>query len=208
MQMKDKFDHLTTINQHNYIRINDLFNTMETYRSRNEETDLILHHVQEENERLRTTLMQALAQTKGDQITIENMQSELITAMEEINLLRERIEQDQDRLHHLNLQDEMISEGIRENNQTIINLMQDMLNPLLSITSCADLLRNEFAENQSIQHLSEQIFDSINQIQEYISELITATDRNLALISVPDTIFRDTINMPSPDDPPEKLFRN
>jgi hypothetical protein len=206
MQMKDKFDSLTNINQHNYIRINDLFTTMETYRSKNEETDLILRNMQEENEQLRTGLMQALAQTKGDEITIENMQSELITALEEINLLRERIDQDQDRLHHLNLQDEMTSEGIKENNQAIITLLQDMLKPLSSITSCADLLRNEFADNQSIQHLSGQIFESINRLQEYVSELITATDRNLALISIPDNVFQDTINAPSTDDPPEKLF--
>jgi hypothetical protein len=208
MKMKDKFDNLTTINQHNYIRINDLFTTMETYRSKNEETDLILRNMQEENERLRTGMMQALAQTKGDEITIENMQSELITALEEINLLRERIDQDQDRLNHLNMQDELTSEGIKENNQAIISLLQDMLKPLSSITSCAALLRNEFAENQSIKHLSEQIFDSINRLQEYVSELITATDRNLALISVPDNIYQDTINRPSTDDHPEKLFTN
>jgi hypothetical protein len=208
MKMKDKFDNLTTINQHNYIRINDLFTTMETYRSKNEETDLILRNMQEENERLRTGMMQALAQTKGDEITIENMQSELITALEEINLLRERIDQDQDRLHHLNMQDEMTSEGIKENNQAIISLLQDMLKPLSSITSCADLLRNEFADNQSIQHLSERIFESINRLQEYVSELITATDRNLSLISVPDNVFQETINSPSTDDHPEKLIKN
>ena len=208
MQMKDKFDNLTTINQHNYIRINDLFTGMENYRSKNEEASLILRSVQEENEHLRTTMMQALAQTKGDELTIDNLQSELITALEEINILRDRIEQDQDTLHHLNMHDEMATEGIKENNQVTISLLQDMLKPLSSITSCANLLRIEFAENDSIQHLTGQIYDSINRLQEYISELITATDRNLALISVPENIFQDMIQSPGSNSPPEKSFDN
>ena len=191
MKMKDKFDQLTNINQHNYIQINDLYTTIESTRTKSEEAVEILQTVQSENESLRQRALHALAQNKGDTLTIENLQTELITALEEITILRDRIEQDQDKLMHLQLTEEMTTEGIKENNLIIISLIQDMLQPISSLSSCANLLNNQFADNESISELANQMFFSINTIQDQVSKLISSTDRNIQLVSIPDNIIQD-----------------
>lgn len=192
MKMKDKFDQLTNVNQHNYIQINDLYTTIESTRTKSEETVQILRTVQSENESLRQKALQALAQNKGDSLTIENLQTELITALEEITILRDRIEQDQDKIMQMQLTEEMTSDGIKENNQIIISLIQDMLQPVSSLSSCANLLSNQFPDNDSIVELANQIFSSINTIQDQISKLISATDRNIQLVTLPDNLMQDT----------------
>jgi hypothetical protein len=193
MKMKDKFDHLTNINQHNYIQINDIYTQVDSFKTKNEETDKILRTVQSENENLRQTAMQAMAQSKGDSLTIENLQTELITALEEITILRDRIEQDQDKIMQLQLTEEMTSDGIKENNQIIISLLQDMLQPISSITSCANLLLNQYPDHDSIIDLTNQIFGSINTIQDQVSKLISSTDRNVQLVTIPDHLMQEAM---------------
>jgi hypothetical protein len=200
MKMKDKFDHLTNINQHNYIQINNLYTQVESFRTKNEETDQILRTVQSENESLRQKAVQAMAQNKGDSLTIENLQTELITALEEITILRDRIEQDQDKIMRLQLTEEMTTEGIKENNQIIISLLQDMLQPISSITSCANLLTNQFPNESAITELTNQMFASVNTIQDQVSKLISSTDRNLQLVSVPENVLQDMAAQTFEDD--------
>ena len=193
MKMKDKFDHLTNINQHNYIQINDLYTDIESFRSRNEETDQILRTVQNENENLRQNMLQVLAQNKGDSLTIENLQSELITALEEVNILRDRIDQDQDKIVRLQLTEEMTTDGIKENNQIIISLLQDMLQPISTITGCSNLLLNAYPENPAVNNLTSQLFTAVKVIQDQIAKLITSTDRNLQLVTGPENLHQDSI---------------
>ena len=191
MKMKDKFDHLTNINQHNYIQINDIYTQVDSFRTKNEETDQILRTVQTENESLRQKAIQAMAQTKGDTLTIENLQTELITALEEITILRDRIEQDQDKIMHLQLTEEMTADGIKENNQITISLLQDMLQPISSITSGANMMTNQFPDEPAITELTNQIFASVNTIQEQVSKLIASTDRNIQLVTVSENLMQD-----------------
>ncbi|NSW51441.1 MAG: hypothetical protein HPY85_02920 [Anaerolineae bacterium] len=208
LKMKDFFDHLAQINQRNYKKINQIFVELEKHRSKSEEASLILSSIQEENEKLRMTMLEALAKNQGDSLTIENLQAEMISTLEEVEYLRDKIEQKQEMIHTIQLEQDMVSEGIRENNQIIISLIQDILQPISTITGCSNLLSAHMDENDSAAQLFEQINASTRTIQDQVNKLISCAERNDEIVKhSPDGSIHKSGSV-RPPSPPEALTQH
>ena len=192
MSLKDNFDHLTRLNHQNYDKINQLYKQVDSSRNQNKEISLILANVQEENEKIRTNMIQTISQNKGDSLTIENLNNKLMSAVEETEFFKGKVEQVQNQIHQIRIESEMSEEGLRKNNQLITTLLQDTLQPISSISGLINLLATQYPTNGKSDILLGQIHISLRTMQGQIEKLITCTERNGEILGLSPALGQET----------------
>ncbi|MBN2047158.1 MAG: hypothetical protein JW750_04885 [Anaerolineaceae bacterium] len=177
LKLKNQFEQLTRANQRGYDQINQLYLAAQEKYPIADDAEKWVNQLKNENAQLKQRLSEITGKDKSHQVTLENLQTELVSALEETAALRERLKQSHDHIYQQQMNSELSDEKIRDHNKIITSILEEMGQPISTITGCANLL-TDYSDDESAQKLIEQINICLDTINGQIARLVQSTQRS------------------------------